>query len=120
MTSIETILADLKLPELLDLDSYAESKKIHRTMVWRYANGRIKSDDPNVPHNNSLLSQQEEHQIIQWIERFTDLGIPPIPQMIFCKALRLASRLPGKNWVSRFIARYPEIDSGYLKGHKIA
>lgn len=65
--------------------------------------------------NQQLLKAPQEAFLIQYINKLTVLAIPPTPGMIFNFAYEIAGQEPGKNWVSRFVARHSnQLESAYL------
>ena len=65
----------------------------------------------------SLLSQQQQQTLIEYVKRLTLRGLPPTPAMVRNFGAEICGKLPGKNWAHEFISTHREkLGSAYLKG----
>jgi hypothetical protein len=51
------------------------------------------------------LSPQQEIELVQYIERLTKRGLPPIREMIRNFSSEVAKRQLGERWCDRFVKR---------------
>jgi hypothetical protein len=58
--------------------------------------------------NRQKLNQQQERELLRYIERLTERGLPPTRQMIGNFAACIAKEDVSMSWVDRFVKRYPE------------
>jgi hypothetical protein len=56
--------------------------------------------------NQLALNPQQEHELVIYIERLTNKGLPPTREMIINFASQVAHRQLSETWVTRFINRH--------------
>ena len=65
----------------------------------------------------SLLTKQQQKNLVSYINKLTERGIPPTHAMIRNFAHDIYGKWPGKNWVYRFVqAHEKDLKSRYLSG----
>ncbi|KIX04029.1 uncharacterized protein Z518_07582 [Rhinocladiella mackenziei CBS 650.93] len=65
----------------------------------------------------SLLTKQQQKNLVFYINKLTERGIPPTNAMVRNFAHDIWQKWPGKNWVYRFIQAHENVlKSGYLCG----
>lgn len=67
--------------------------------------------DPGAQPVNSLLSEDQERQLVQWILRQEKLGFAPSQGVVRHIVSSLANSPVGNHWVNRLIKRHPELQS---------
>jgi hypothetical protein len=108
MSSIEAALAAIESLEPGEQFSYRQIAKDYgcdRTTLARRHQGvrasrRIKAE------NQQALHPQQEQELLRYIKRLTERGLPPTRPMIRRFASDIAKRELGKGWVNRYINRY--------------
>ena len=114
MEPIEAALAALKLQDTKNISAVAKLHGVDRSTLSRRWNGV--TNPAKVKHQKQqLLSPQHEKDLVQYINKLTERGIPPTTSMVRNFARELANKRPGKNWSQGFCKRHQEILSrGYL------
>ena len=75
----------------------------------------------NVANTKSLLTPQQEKELVDYINKLSVFGLPPVVLMIRNFAFNISKKTPGKNWPTRFISKYSsKLDSGFLKGFDLS
>jgi hypothetical protein len=68
-------------------------------------------------NNQRLLSTEQSRELINWIKRLTERGLPPTNSMLENFAREISGKDPGKNWASRWLkANSDKVISRYSKG----
>jgi hypothetical protein len=73
----------------------------------RYIVGRVSNQEAR--EERQLLSREQEKVLVAWIIHWGYRGIPMNAHMIRAKAMILAGRSVGVNWIYRFQARNPGV-----------
>lgn len=61
------------------------------------------------------LTDIKERTLVEYINKLSDQGLPPTPQIVKSLAEEIASVMLGKNWVARFCERHQDrVLSAYL------
>ncbi|KYG40189.1 hypothetical protein M433DRAFT_41121, partial [Acidomyces richmondensis BFW] len=55
--------------------------------------------------NQQLLSPVQELVLIEYINRLSELGLPPTAAMVCHFAFDISQKMPGKSWCGRFCKR---------------
>jgi len=109
-------LADLALQ---DSPNYAETAKkfnVDRSTLSRRHRGKTASVKAG-RQTTSILSNQEEITLIDYISKLTERGIPPTNAIIRVFAFNISGKQPGKNWLYRFVqAHQDKLQSKFLQG----
>ena len=116
MDSIEAALAELALQETPNYSATARKFSISRSTLSRRHRG-ITAARGVVPHNNTLMSQEQLKGLIKYIDELTNRGLPPTNAMIRRFARDISGQWPGKNWVYNFVkSEKNTLRSGFLSG----
>ena len=113
---IEAAIAELKPQKRVNYAATARKWKVEPTTLRRRFIGETRSiQEANAESHQKLTSIQEE-ALIEHINKLTDRGIPPTPQIVKNIAEELAKSKLGPNWVSRFCKRHcSHLASEYLR-----
>ncbi len=57
----------------------------------------------------SILSNQQEKELIRYINKLTERGILSLNAMIRVFAYNISGKQPGKNWFYEFVQRHSDI-----------
>ena len=114
MDSIAAALEDLRLQDKPNIAATARRHEIDRSVLSRRY--REVSTSLQVKHQNQcLLSPPQERRLVKYINRITEIGLPPTPSMVRNFAHSICQKEPGKGWSSRFCKRWSHVlDSRYL------
>ncbi len=116
MTSIETALADLALQDSSNYTATAKKFNINRSTLSRRHRGKtvfVKESK----QTTSILSNQQEKELIRYINKLIERGIPSFNAMIRVFAYNISGKQPGKNWSYEFVRRHSDIlQSKFLQG----
>ena len=116
MTPIEAALNDLRSQNPPQYDPTARKYGVDRSTLSHRHRG-ITGPKQNTRDSRSLLSIQQEKDLVNYINWLTIRGTPPTNSMVKTLAYDICKIRPGKNWVYRFVKHYGEIlDSGFLEG----
>ena len=102
MDSIEAALADLKLQETPNYTVTAKKYGVDRTTLSRRHRGVTIKRGYN-PKSNALLSIEQRKTLIAFINQLTEQGLPPTARLVRRFAFDISGKMPGKNWVGRFV-----------------
>ena len=113
---IEAAIAELKPQKRVNYAATARKWKVEPTTLRRRFIGETRSiQEANAESHQKLTSIQEE-ALIEHINKLTDRGIPPTPQIVKNIAEELAKSKLGPNWVFRFCKRHcSRLASEYLR-----
>ena len=105
MASIEAALADLALQDLPNYTATAKKFNINRsTLLRRYKGVTVLIKEGR--QTTSILSNQQEKELISYINKLTERGIPFTNAIIRVFAQDIFKKKPGKNWAYRFVQIY--------------
>ncbi len=96
MASIEAALADLALQDSPNYTATAKKFNINRSTLSRRHRGKTASVKKS-KQTTSILSNQQEKELIRYINKLTERGIPPPNAMIRVFAYNISGKQPGKN-----------------------
>ncbi len=108
MTSIEAALADLALQDSSNYTATAKKFNINRSTLSR----RHRSKTAFVKESKqttSILSNQQEKELIRYINKLIERGIPSLNAMIRVFAYNISGKQPGKNWSYEFVRRHSDV-----------
>jgi hypothetical protein len=91
--------------ERFTLKEIAEKYQVNRSTLGRRWRGLTASRDVGYL-NQQALSQQQELELIQYIEKLTERGLLPTREMIRNFSSEVAHQQLSDRWVSRFINRH--------------
>ncbi len=108
MTSIEVALADLALQKLFNYTATAKKFNINRSMLsWRHRD--IIVFVKKSKQTTSILSNQQEKELIRYINKLIERDIPSFNVMIRVFAYNISGKQSGKNWSYQFVRRHSDI-----------
>jgi len=108
MTSIEAALADLALQKSSNYTATAKKFNINRsTLSWRHRD--IIVFVKKSKQTTSILSNQQEKELIRYINKLIERDISSLNVMIRVFAYNISEKQPGKNWSYKFIRRHSDI-----------
>lgn len=117
MESLEAALDSLKLSESVNYAKTAKEHKVDANTLRRRHKGIQQSRQDADFQYKTLLTKQQERELVNYINKLTARGLPPTPAMVRNFAYDIGKRWPGKNWVSEFQKRQKsELHSGFLVG----
>ena len=85
----------------------AESFGVVRSTLTRHHRRQI-GQDAITPHRLRHLNDEEEIELLSYIKKLTERGLPPTRQMIQSFASTIAKKQVSMSWVDRFVRRNPE------------
>jgi len=108
MASIEAALADLALQDSPNYTATAKKFNINRSTLSRRHRGKTAFVKES-KQTTSILSNQQEKELIRYINKLTERGIPSFNAMIRVFAYNISGKQPGKNWSYEFVRRHSDI-----------
>jgi len=108
MTSIEAALADLALQDSSNYTATAKKFNINRSTLSRRHRGKTAFVKES-KQTTSILSNQQEKELIRYINKLIERGIPPLNAMIRVFAYNISGKQPGKNWSYEFVRRHSDV-----------
>jgi hypothetical protein len=114
---MDKAISALKSGECTTITAAAKEYGVDRSTLSRRYNEKTVSREEAISIYCKQLTTTQELLLIEWINRLSDRGFPPTPQMVRNEVECILKRQIGKNWVTRFCERYSDtITSKYLKG----
>jgi len=108
MTLIETALADLALQKSFNYTATAKKFNINRsTLLQRHRSIIIFVKKSK--QTTSILSNQQEKELIRYINKLIERSISSFNVMIRVFAYNISGKQPGKNWSYEFVRRHSDI-----------
>ncbi len=108
MTSIEAALADLALQKLSNYTATAKKFNINRsTLSWQHRG--IIVFVKKSKQTTSILSNQQEKELIRYINKLIERDISSFNVMIRVFAYNISGKQSGKNWFYEFVRRHSDI-----------
>ncbi len=108
MTSIETALADLALQDSSNYTATAKKFNINRsTLSWQHRGKTVFVKKSK--QTTSILSNQQEKELIRYINKLIERCISSLNVMIRVFAYNISGKQPGKNWSYKFVQRHSDI-----------
>ena len=116
MGLIDAAICDLESQDAPNITATAKRHNVDRSTLSRRWRGKTSSREDHID-SISLLTKQQQKNLISYINKLTERGIPPTNAMVRNFAHDICQKWPGKNWVYRFIqANEKVLKSGYLCG----
>ena len=97
MDAIEAALEDLKLQDKKNISAVAKLHGVERSTLSRRWNG-VTNLAKMKHQEQQLLSPQQEKDLVQYINKLTETGIPPTTAMVRNFARDIAGKRPGNSW----------------------
>ena len=121
MKPIDKALDDLASQDKPNYAATAEKYGVHRSTLSRRHRKITTSREIATANFKSLLTPQQEKELVEYINKLSVFGLPPVVSMVRNFAYDIGKKTPGKNWPTRFIERHRIIlDSGFLKGFNLS
>ncbi len=108
MTSIEAALADLALQDSFNYTATAKKFNINRITLSR-RHRSITVSMKKSKQTTSILSNQQEKELIRYIIKLIERDILSFNAMIRVFAYNISGKQPGKNWFYEFVWRHSDI-----------
>ena len=108
MSGIDAALASLeslKPGESINYTQIADKYDCDRTTLSRRHRG-VQGTVAKKIENTQLLNKIQEKELVKYINRLCERGLPPLRQIIRNFASKIGSRQAGKSWVNQFIKRF--------------
>ncbi|EKG09101.1 hypothetical protein MPH_13915 [Macrophomina phaseolina MS6] len=116
MDPIEAALDDLKSQDPPNYKATAKKFGCCRTTLSRRHRG-VTASQASSAESHRLLNNNQERELVEYINKLSERGIPPTQAMVRNFAEEMAQQKPSKNWVSRFVKRHQDqLKSVYLSG----
>ena len=97
MDAIEAALEDLKLLDTKNISTVAKLHKVQRSTLSRRWRGV--TNPAKIKHQNQLLlTVQQEKDLVQYINKLTEKGIPPTPAIVRNFVRDIAGKRPRRDW----------------------
>ncbi len=108
MASIEAALADLALQKSSNYTATAKKFNINRSTLSRRHRGIIAFVKKS-KQTTSILSNQQEKELIRYINKLIERDIPSFNAMIRVFAYNISEKQSGKNWSYEFVRYHSDI-----------
>jgi hypothetical protein len=119
MGSIEDALAAIALEEKPKYSATATEYDVDRTTLSRRHRG-VTTSRAEARNIRSLLTTQQEKELVNYINKLTTRGLPPTLSMVRNFAQDICQILSRKSWVHRFVKRHKDqLISGFLSGQDL-
>jgi hypothetical protein len=116
MKPIDKALHDLKSQEVPNISATAKKWNVHRSTLSRNWNGITLPRHHADKLYKCKLSPPQEKALIDYINKLSLRGIPPVTQMVRNFVYDIAKVCVGKNWTQDFIRHHKDkLDSGFLR-----
>lgn len=108
-------LADLESQKRTNFAATARKWQVERTTLAKRYKGKTGTVQEAISYTRQKLTNAQEEVLIAHLNRLTDRGLPPTPQMLKNIAEEIVKTKLGKNWVTRFYQRHRDrLTSLYL------
>jgi len=115
MAPIDSALAAARSCDNPNLTAIANIHNVCRSTLSRRYN-KVATTKLEKYENQQLLSKPQERTLVEYINKLSELGLPPTPAMVNHFAFDIVQQQPGVNWCRRFCERWSaQLDSRYLK-----
>jgi len=116
ITSIEAALADLALQDSSNYTATAKKFNINQSTLSRRHRDKTAFVKKS-KQTTSILSNQQEKELIRYINKLIERDIPSLNVMIRVFAYNISGKQPGKNRSYEFVRRHSDIlQSKFLQG----
>jgi hypothetical protein len=113
---IQAAITDLESQDRVNYAATAKKWNIDRSTLSRRHRGKTASNQDANSYARRQLTDTQEKTLIQYINKLSNRGLPPTPQIVKNLAEEIIGITLGKNWVSRFCERHQkELFSVYLR-----
>jgi Tc5 transposase DNA-binding domain len=113
---IEAAIEDLESQDHPNITAAATKWKVARETLSKRFRGETTSRQEATSQTRKNLTDVQEETLITYINKLSDRGLPPTPQIVKNLAEEIVHKEVGPNWVSRFIRRHhDQLKSVYLR-----
>jgi hypothetical protein len=107
MAAMEAALASIESLDEGENFTYPDVAKIYNVDRSTLSRRHRKVQAPKAEQaiNQRLLSPHQEEELVRYIIRLTERGLPPTREMITNFARKVGRKEVGKGWMDRFVAR---------------
>jgi hypothetical protein len=113
---IQAAIADLASQERVNYSATAKRYNLERTTLAKRFQGKTVSNQEANSYARRQLTDTQENTLIQYINKLSNRGLPPTPQIVKNLAEEITRIKLGPNWVSRFCKRHQkDLKSVYLR-----
>lgn len=119
MASIDLALEalhSLEPGEKANITLVAKAFGVNRSTLSRRFRAVTRSKEAQY-NDQRLLNNQQSKTLIEWINKLTERGLPPTTFMLVNFAQEISGKVPGKNWVHRWLKTHSDkVISRYSTG----
>ena len=105
MAPIDAAFADLALQDYPNYTETARKFNVNRCTLSRRYRGQTVSVKKSW-QINLILSNEQEKNLISYVNKLTERGIPPTNAIIRVFTYNIFGKPPGNNWSYRFVQKY--------------
>ena len=103
---IQAAIIDLQSQERVNYSATAKRYNLERTTLAKRFQGKTVSNQEATSYARRQLTDTQEKTLIQYINKLSNRGIPPTPQIVKNLAVEITGITLRKNWVSRFYKQH--------------
>jgi len=96
---MEDVIAFLKSQDTLNYATAARKFNVDATTLSRRFNGKTVSRSEAASLHKKLLTDAQEHVLLERIEQLSSPGMPPTPQILENMAEEIIQKTVGEKWV---------------------
>lgn len=109
-------LKDLESQKRPNFSTTAKKYQVERTTLAKRFKGQTGTIQEANSNSRQKLTTVQEGTLVAHINKLSERGLPPTPQIVKNLAKEISNAEIGVNWVSRFCRRHEhELSSLYLK-----
>jgi len=113
---IQAAITDLESQSRRNIAATAKKWGIARETLSKRFRGETGSNQDATSYARRQLTDTQEETLIKYINKLSDRGLPPTPQIVKNLAEEIAGVTLGPNWVTRFCKRHHgQLLSVYLR-----
>jgi DDE superfamily endonuclease/Tc5 transposase DNA-binding domain len=113
---IAEALADLNSQTRPNIAATARRHQVARETLSKRFRGATQTREDVTSYVHKQLTDTQEEALIEYINKLTNRGFPPTPQILKNIAESIAHKKLGRNWTARFCQRYrTRLTSIYLR-----
>jgi hypothetical protein len=113
---IQSAIDDLESQDHPNIAATAKKWKVARETLSKRFRGETTSRREAISYTHKKLTDAQETTLVGYINRLSDRGLPPTPQIVKNLAEEIIRNEIGPNWVARFIRRHhDQLKSVYLR-----
>jgi Tc5 transposase DNA-binding domain len=115
-TRMQAAISDLESQDRTNFAATAKRWDLERTTLAKRYRGQTGTREDAASYTHRKLSDIQEAVLIKHINKLSDRGLPPTPQLVKNIAEEIIHAELGPNWVSRFCKRHQaQLKSVYLR-----